>query len=502
MNTLNAITIIWITLPFLVGFLIYLLPTLDRVLTMGVALGSIAYALWQFVEPSALTLTFLDHFGVTLMIDTLSGYFILTNALVTTAVLLYCWQNQKAAFFYTQAIILHGSVNAVFICADFISLYVALEVIGIAAFLLISYPRSDRSIWIGLRYLFVSNVAMLFYLIGVVLVYRMNHSFAFTGLQNASPEAIALILLGLLTKGGIFISGLWTPLTNAESETAMSALLSGVVEKAGAFPLIRLSLLLEQIDPIIRGFAVASALLGVTYAIVEKDTKRTLAFSTISQLGWVLAAPAVGGFYALAHGLAKSAIFMSVGQFPSRNFKELQNQRIDITLWIILLIAGLSIAGFPLLAGFGAKTLTLENLVPWQTVLMDVAATGTVIVYAKFIFLPYQNQATREWLKPGFWAAIILLIGGLLVANGFYGGAYTIAKIIKAVALIGTGCLIYSLLIKRLSVQLPRVLEQFDHLIGMMSLMLVLLFWVVWVFSSSSLNRGGIGRHLSMFHPN
>jgi multicomponent Na+:H+ antiporter subunit D len=489
MNTLNTITIIWITLPFLVGFLIYLLPTLDRVLAMAIALGSIAYALWQFVEPSTLTLTFLDNFGVTLIIDTLSGYFILTNALVTTAVLLYCWQNRKTAFFYTQAIILHGSVNAVFICADFMSLYVALEVIGIAVFLLITYPRSDRSLWIGLRYLFVSNVAMLFYLIGVVLVYRVNYSFAFSGLQNAPAEAIALIFLGLLTKGGIFISGLWTPLTNAESETAMSALLSGVVEKAGVFPLIRLALLFEQIDPVIRGFAVASALLGVTGAILEKDTKRTLAFSTISQLGWVLAAPAVGGFYALAHGLAKSAIFMSVGQLPSRSFKELRNRRIDTTLWMILVIGGLSIAGFPFLAGFGAKTLTLENLVPWQTVLMDIAATATVIVYAKFIFLPHQKQETRELLKPSFWAAITLLIGGLLVANGFYGGAYTIAKIIKALAIIGIGCLVYSLFIQRLSIQLPRVLEQFDHLVGVMSLMLVLLFWIAWVFSSPNLNQ-------------
>jgi multicomponent Na+:H+ antiporter subunit D len=193
---------------------------------------------------------------------------------------------------------------------------------------------------------------------------------------------------------------------------------------------------------------------------------------------------------------------MSVGQFPRRNFKELQNQQIDTTLWIILLIAGLSIAGFPLLAGFGAKTLTIENLASWQTVLMDVAATATVIVYAKFIFLPHQKQETRELLKPSFWAAIILLIGGLLVANGFYGGAYTIAKITKALALIGIGCLIYNLFIQRLSIQLPRVLEQFDHLIGMMSLMLGLLFWIAWVFSSPGLNSVGIGRHLNMFHPN
>lgn len=172
--------IAWIALPFFVGFLIYLIPKLDRYFALGMSLVSAAYALQRLappilgdrLAPAPLNLQLLDHFGVTLVIDSFSSYFILTNALVTAAVVLYCWRQDKTAFFYTQAIILHGSVNAAFVCADFISLYVALEVISIAAFLLIAYPRSDRAIWVGLRYLFVSNVAMLFYLIGAVLVYQ------------------------------------------------------------------------------------------------------------------------------------------------------------------------------------------------------------------------------------------------------------------------------------------------------------------------------------------
>jgi multicomponent Na+:H+ antiporter subunit D len=107
-----------------------------------------------------------------------------------------------------QTIILHGSVNAAFACTDFISLYVALEVISIAAFLLIAYPRTDRAIWVGLRYLFTSNVAMLFYLVGAAAGLQSHHSFAFAGLREAPPEALALIFLGLLVKGGIFVSGI------------------------------------------------------------------------------------------------------------------------------------------------------------------------------------------------------------------------------------------------------------------------------------------------------
>jgi len=470
-----ALTITWLALPLFVGFVIYLLPRVDRYLALGISFVSLGYSLQLLIGRSSLTLELLDSFGVTLIADPLSGFFILTNALVTAAVVLYCWNTGKSAFFYAQASILHGSVNATFICADFISLYVALEVIGIAAFLLIAYPRSDRSIWVALRYLFVSNTAMLFYLVGAVLVYQANHSFAFSGLGNAPIEALALIFVGLLTKGGIFVSGLWLPLTHSEAESPVSALLSGVVVKAGVFPLVRCASIVEEVAPILTPFAVGTAFLGVIYAIFEQDSKRTLALSTISQLGFVLAAPAAAGFYALSHGLAKSALFLMAGTLPSRNFKELQTQPIDTKLWIAIVIASLSISGFPLLSGFGAKALTLNSVMPWQAIALNIASVGTAIVFAKFIFLPHGNVKA---VKPGIWPAIVLLLTGTIAASGVYLEAYTVAKIAKALAIIGLGWLAYFVLFRRSAIELPRTIEKFEHLIGVMSLILILLFWM------------------------
>ncbi|MBW4501801.1 MAG: cation:proton antiporter [Scytonema hyalinum WJT4-NPBG1] len=475
---MNTITLAWIALPFFLGFTIYLFPKLDKTLALFTAFASAAYALQLFVEQSPLKLELLDHFSVTLIVDQLSGYFILTNALVTAAVILYCWHSDKTTFFYAQAIILHGSLNAAFACADFISLYVALEVSGIAAFLLITYTRTDRSIWVGLRYLFISNTAMLFYLVGAVLAYQTNHSFSFASLRGAPPEALALIFLGLLIKGGIFVSGLWLPLTHSESETPVSALLSGVVVKAGVYPLVRCALMVEEVDPLIRIFGVGTALLGVFYAVFEKDAKRMLAFHTVSQLGFILAAPVVGGFYALTHGLVKSALFLIAGALPSRNFKELQHKPINTTVWIALVIASFSISGFPLLSGFGAKVLTTKNLLPWQAIAMNIAALGTAISFAKFIFLPHKADG-EEAVKPGFWPAVSLLLGGLFAANVVYYEAYTLENIVKPLATIGLGWLAYLLIFKRSVLKLPRVMEQFEHLIGGMSLMLILLFWMV-----------------------
>ncbi len=373
----------------------------------------------------------------------------------------------------------------------------ALEVISIASFLLIAYPRSDRSIWVGLRYLFVSNTAMLFYLVGALLIYKANNSFHYQGLANCPPEAVALIFLGLLAKGGIFVSGLWLPLTHSESASPVSAMLSGVVVKAGVFPMVRCALLIQEIDPVVRFFGVGTALLGVGYAVLEKDTKRMLAFHTISQLGFVLAAPVVAGFYALTHGLVKSALFLIAGILPSRNFKQLQHQPINTHIWIALIIASFSISGFPLLSGFGAKVLTSENLLPWQVVGMNIAALGTAISFAKFIFLPHEEKASHQnamvqvdgvrrgqgdgekKIQSGFWWAMVILLGGLIGANIFYYEAYTLKNIIKPLVTIVIGWLAYLLIFKKLAIKLPRGIEKFDHLIGIMSLTLILLFWTV-----------------------
>lgn len=476
---MDTITLIWLALPFLAGFIIYLLPQYSQSLSLSLLLTSTLYPIWLLASGETLTLVLLDSFGNTLLIDKISGYFILTNALVTIAVLLYCWQEERKVFFYTQLMILYGSVNACFIGYDFISFYVAIEVISIAAFLLIIYPRSDKAIWIGLRYLFVSNVAMLFYLIGAILAYKANNSFSFQGLINAPPEAITLMLLGLLVKGGVFVSGLWLPLTHASAETPVSALLSGIVVKGGIYPLIRLSLEVDEIDFIVRILAVATALLGVFYAIFESDVKRMLAFHTVSQLGFVLASPPVAGVYALSHGLVKSSLFLMAGLLPTRNLKELKHTTINTYLWIALLIASLSISGVPLLAGYCAKVLTVKNLESWQVVMMNIAAIGTAISFAKFIFLPHDTSTKLVKQNQGYCLGIIFLLLGLIFANAFYLSTYNLSNIIKALITVFIGWLIYLIVIKKITVKLPRFLENFEQLIGIMSLTLVGLFWMV-----------------------
>jgi multicomponent Na+:H+ antiporter subunit D len=480
-------TILWMTLPLMVGFSVYLLPQLDRVLTLAITLVSAAYATVLFLRTAPLELQLLDHAGVILLADQLSAWFILTNAMVTAAVILYTWESPKTEFFYTQLIILHGSVNATFVCADLISLYVALEVVGMATFLLISYPRQNRTLWVALRYLFISNVAMLFYLIGAVLVYRTHQSFAFEGLLGAPAEAPALILMGLLAKGGIFVSGLWLPRTNTVAESPVSAMMSGAVEKAGVFPLLRLALMFEELEPILQVFGLGTALLGVTYALMAVDAKRVLACSTLSQLGWLLVAPAAAGFYALAHGLAKAALFLTAERLPHQNLATLGQRPLPTRLWLPLALGSLSISGAPGFVGFGAKALTLEAVAPWQTLAMNLAATGTAAVYAKFLFLPHRADAVVEdgTGKPnrGIDLALGLLLGGAIATSGLSLGVYTVPNLLKIAAILLGGWLIYGVQQRLPALRLPGGPEEFSHLLGGMGVMLVVLFWMVWSWS-------------------
>ena len=96
---MTPLTIVGITLPLLIGLTIYLLPPLAPYLALGITLLSLGYSVQILGHQEVVEPQLLDNFGISLQIDSLSGYFILTNALVMLSVLIYCWSQNKSAFF-------------------------------------------------------------------------------------------------------------------------------------------------------------------------------------------------------------------------------------------------------------------------------------------------------------------------------------------------------------------------------------------------------------------
>ncbi|MCP9799133.1 proton-conducting transporter membrane subunit [Cyanobium sp. Lug-B] len=411
----EALLIGWLLLPYTAAFLAALLPPLARGLSLlcCLATGAVALAIQAGALPASLSL--LGPYGVSLQPDGLAAPFLLLNALVCGAVVLDSWRRTLPGPFLLLLMVLHGGLASAFVAVDLVSLYVTLEVVGISAFLLILGSRSERSLWLALRYLLIGNTVMTLYLVGAAVVYLAQGSFRLEAVAGAGAAALALLLVGLLTKAGLFLSGLWLPRTHAEAPAEVSALLSGVVVAAGIVPLLRLSGVVPALAAVLPVIGLASAGLGLVFALVEADAKRLLAWSTLSQMGLVVLAPAAGGLYALGHGLAKAALFLVARRFPGRDLAGWARRPLAAGVWIPLWIGSLSIVGVPPLLGFFAKA-GLDRTLPGPTgLLLSLLTVGTAAVYARLWGAPLREAAAPAPAEPAWSPGVLLLLAALVL---------------------------------------------------------------------------------------
>ena len=368
--------------------------------------------------PSELLL--LGPLGVRLQLDPLASPLLVLAALVSAAVLVEGWGRDPDKPFLLLLLLLQGGIHSAIVASDLISIYVAQEVVGISTFLLLVQGNRAPQLWIGLRYLLIGNSVMLLYLLGAALVYREQGSFALVGLEQSSGIALALLLVALFTKAEVFISGLWLPRTNAVAPAAVSALISGGVVCAGLAPLLRIAAAVESVGPLLRWIGLASALLGLIFALAERRVARLLAWSTISQMGMVLLVPAAGGLYALAHGVAKAALFLVCERLPAVSLDAWRTQELPWRHGAPLLLASLSIAGAPPLLGFLAKEQLSAGLAGPQAGLLPIAvlllSVGTAAVYARLWRLPHNAAMVAEEGQPASSGAL-LLVAALLLLN-------------------------------------------------------------------------------------
>lgn len=415
----SGLTIAWLLLPFLAAFLAALLPRLARPLILLVVASTLAMALAARLGWLPSELLLLGPLGVRLQVDPLASPLLLLAALVSAAVLVEGWGRDPDKPFLLLLLLLQGGIHSAIVASDLISIYVAQEVVGISTFLLLVQGNRAPQLWIGLRYLLIGNSVMLLYLLGAALVYREQSSFALEGLEQSSGIALALLLVALFTKAELFISGLWLPRTNAVAPAAVSALISGGVVCAGLAPLLRIAAAVESVGPLLSWIGLASALLGLVFALAERRVARLLAWSTISQMGMVLLVPAAGGLYALAHGLAKAALFLVSERLPAVSLDAWRAQALPWRHGAPLLLASLSIAGAPPLLGFLAKEQLSVGLAGPQAGLLPIAvlllSVGTAAVYARLWRLP-SNAAMEKEGKPASPGAR-LLVAALLLLN-------------------------------------------------------------------------------------
>lgn len=391
-------------------------------------------------------LTLTGEFGVHLLLDHTSHYFLLLTALVFLAV----FTKRLSVNLSNLLLVLLGVLNLTFVSADLFNLYVTIEAVSLLTFLLVVEGRRRVQYWSAFKYLILGTIGMNVYLIGVAILYAENGTLSISRLSG-NPFAASLITSGLLLRAGVFLFSMWLPQLHSEAETVISAVLSGVVVKTAVYGLLRVERIVNW--EVVEYFAILSALSGVVLAFLSKDYKRMLAYSTLSQIGIVLVSPITAPVYSLAHGVSKSWLFLLKDELPDRNTEEWKG--LDFWTWFSLALASLSIMGFPGFSGF-SKNMVLLELHGWEKLLMEIASAGTAATFWRFLMKPFAFPDQGR-MKP---YSVVLIIASVVIGISFADWKSSL----ESVLLIGAGFLIHLLFRKYRIERYP--LEDFDSMLG------------------------------------
>ncbi|NVN87986.1 MAG: oxidoreductase [Rhodopseudomonas sp.] len=473
--------------PALLGFLILALApvTLSRgaIMTIGIVAGGLPALLLAPVVmscvgggcdvPTIVPILSIDVGAfvaqIAMSLDPLSVVAGITVALVGALVLIYSGAYMAAEpvpdlrRYFAQMNLFLAGMLAVVLAADALLLFLGWEIIGLCSFMLIAYyAKLPKAIAAGRKALVTTRVADTFLLAGLMLLFLQAGTTRFDGMLAAVKQIDAwqlapiagLIALGALGKSAQIPFHTWLPSAMA-GPTPVSALLhSATMVAAGVILLVRLAPLFAAAPEISAGVAaigIATAALAALAAVIQRDVKKMLAFSTMSQIGFMVlalgvGAPAVALAHFAIHAAFKSLLFLSAGVMShaaggSTAIAALHGSRDrqPLAFWSFA-IGAASLAGLPVVtAGWYSKEAVLAAALTsgaWGAPLWILAAlaavlTGTYAFRVVFIAATATGDiAAPPWgglatLVPLFALAFVAVVGGLSVDAliAFAGGA-------------------------------------------------------------------------------
>jgi proton-translocating NADH-quinone oxidoreductase chain N len=364
-----------------------------------------------------------------LVLDKTSLVLLLSAGLVGATALSTGWAlikngNQRLNFFSLLLISLTG-INGIALTSDLFSLYVFIEVVALASFILIALFK-ERDAFEGVfKYLVMSIVASVLMLSSISFFLLAANGTSLAALRLAVdipgsfvPQvALGLFVCGLLIKGGLVPFHGWLPDAYMTAPAPVSVFLAGIVTKAsGIFTLIKLISVVglsAQLTDILLMIGALSIVAGALAALGQKDMKRMLAYSSISQMGYIVMSLATGTTLGLAaalfhffnHSVFKTQLFVNAAaveeQAGTRDMDKLGGlaQRMPIT-GATSVVAALSTAGLPPLAGFWSKLLIILAL--WGTAHYSYAIIALLFsVLTLAYFLSMQRRVFFGRLAAG-----------------------------------------------------------------------------------------------------
>ncbi|MDR1860143.1 MAG: NADH-quinone oxidoreductase subunit L [Bacteroidales bacterium] len=343
---------------------------------------------WNFTW---LPLTDTLHFDVGVMLDPISVMMLVVITTVSLMVHIYSFGYMKGERgfqrYYAFLSLFTMSMLGLVVATNIFQLYLFWELVGVSSYLLIGfYYTSPAAIAASKKAFIVTRFADSFFLVGILLYGYVSGTFGFTPATAAIavggaaiPIALGLMFVGGAGKSAMFPLHIWLP-DAMEGPTPVSALIhAATMVVAGVYLVARLFPLFvgyaPAVLPLIAWVGAFTALFAATIACVQTDIKRVLAFSTISQIGFMLVAlgvctgldPHHGGlgymasmFHLFTHAMFKALLFLGAGSIihavHSNEMSAMGGLRKYMPLThLTFLIACLAIAGIPPLSGFFSK---------------------------------------------------------------------------------------------------------------------------------------------------
>jgi NADH-quinone oxidoreductase subunit M len=400
--------------------------------------------------------------------DGISMLLVMLTTLLGMIAITSSWSaiQQRTKEYYILLLLLQTGMLGVFLSLDFFLFYVFWEVMLVPMYFLIGVWGSERRLYAAIKFFLYTLAGSLIMLLAILALY-FNYAktlpqgaigtFDIPTLLAAAqqfPDGLKIWLFwgfffAFAIKVPMFPFHTWLPDAHTEAPNAVSVILAGVLLKTGTYGFLRLSLPLLPADTVLRAkiihIVIALSLIGIIYGAVvclmQKDMKRLIAYSSVSQLGFctlgifALAPQGIAGsvLQQVNHGISTGALFLIVGVLYERRHTSLISEFGGLATPMpnfaaIYLIVSLSSLGMPLLNGFIGEFAILQGVfvasktwAAWASLGFVFGTAYLLSLYQRTMFGPVTHEVNKSLPDLNLREYAVLLP---LVALAFWIGIY------------------------------------------------------------------------------